>query len=144
MRRFLRRGIASTAAQDAMVLTCAVDGSPLRKIRSPQLRAPTKNSDGKTPSDIFMSACPHTRGAVYFWACFYAVTSISAPSQRASITLPRATFHACAMRKHFTRRSNDRRISCLRDSADIFAAGRSLPGFLTCPLRGLFLGLVEA
>ena len=34
------------------------------------MRAPTKNSDGKTPSDIFMSACPHTRGAVYFWAWF--------------------------------------------------------------------------
>ena len=32
------------------------------------MRAPTKNSDGKTPSDIFMSACSHTRGAVYFWA----------------------------------------------------------------------------
>ena len=25
-----------------------------------------------------------------------------------------------------------------------FTAGRSLPGLLTCPLRGLFLGLVEA
>ena len=34
------------------------------------MRAPTKNSDGKTPSDSFMSACPHTRGAVYFWAWF--------------------------------------------------------------------------
>ena len=35
-----------------------------------------------------------------------------------------ATFHACAMRKHFTRRSNDRRISCLRDSADISPPGQ--------------------
>ena len=35
-----------------------------------QLRAPTKNSDGKTPSDNFMSACPQTRCAVYFWAWF--------------------------------------------------------------------------
>ena len=52
MWRLLRRGFTPPAAQDPRVLTFAVDGSPLRKIRSPQLRAPTKNTDGKTPSDI--------------------------------------------------------------------------------------------
>ena len=64
-------------------------------------------------------ACPSARCAVFFGACFCTVIRISAPRQRASVTLPRATFHACAMRKHFTRRSNDRRISRLRDSAYI-------------------------
>ena len=119
----------------------------------------------KTLSDIFMSACPHpsplglyglgcgSNNDSYaptnrFWthscspplscllAWFYAVTRISARCQRASITLPRATFHACAMRKHFTRRSNDRRISCLRDSADISPPGAACPA---CPRSWLIL-----
>ena len=46
------------------------EDSPLRKIRSPQLQAPTKNSDSKKLSDIFMSACPNACGAVYFWAWY--------------------------------------------------------------------------
>ena len=116
-----------------------------------QQRAPTKNPDSKTPSDIFyvgLLTCAR-RGLIWglvrrqageeqfdhrlvriraacsiFWAWFYAVTSISAPSQRASSALPKSTFHACAMRKHFTRRSFDRSISCLRDSADISPPGQ--------------------
>ena len=84
----------------------------------------------KTPSDIFMSACPHpsplglyglgcgSNNDSYaptnrFWthscspplgcllAWFYAVSRISARCQRASITLPRATFHACATAQTF-------------------------------------------
>ncbi len=94
------------------------------------MRAPTKNSDGKTPSDIFMSACPHPSPLGCLLAWFSAVSRISARCQRASITLPRATFHACATRKHFTRRSNDRRISCLCDSADISPPGAACPA---CP-----------
>ena len=96
--------------------------------------APTKNTDGKTPSDIFMSACPHPSPLGCLLAWFYAVSRISARCQRASITLPRATFHACATRKHFTRRSNDRRISCLRDSADISPPGAACPVVLALGL----------
>ena len=77
-----------------------------------------------------MSACPHPSPLGCLLAWFSAVSRISARCQRASITLPRATFHACATRKHFTRRSNERRISCLRDSADISPPGAACPA---CP-----------
>ena len=144
---------------------------PCAKYARQNCCAPTKNTDGKTPSDIFMSACPHPStlgfcvlgcgsnnescaptnkrqqkccrifrthscspplGCLLAW--FYAVSRISARCQRASITLPRATFHACATRKHFTRRSNDRRISCLRDSADISPPGAACPVVLALGL----------
>ena len=77
---------------------------------------------------FWTQSCSPLLGFLLTW--FYAVTRISARCQRASITLPRATFHACATRKHFTRRSNDRRISCLRDSADISPPGAACPA---CP-----------
>ena len=109
MRRLLRRGIASPAAQDPRVLTFAVDDSPLRKIRSPQLRAPTKNIRQQKAVGYFLcrlahiraarsnlglgsstgrrgavrsSACPHPACAVRFWAWFYAVIRISAIEKR--------------------------------------------------------------
>ena len=84
------------------------------------------NNDSYAPTNRFwMHSCSPPLGCLLAW--FYAVTRISARCQRASITLPRATFHACATRKHFTRRSNDRRISCLRDSADISPPGAACP-----------------
>ena len=86
-----------------------------------QLRAPTKNTNCKNAVGYFLCRLAHIRAVrSIFWARFYAVTKY----KRAITALPKATFHACAMRKHFTRRSNDRRISCLRDSADISPPGQ--------------------
>ena len=47
-------------------LTCADDDSPLRKIRSPQLRAPTKNTDSEKLSAFFVGLPTYARrGLIY-------------------------------------------------------------------------------
>ena len=47
-------------------MTCAVDDSPLRKIRSPQLRAPTKNTDSEKLSAFFVGLPTYARrGLIY-------------------------------------------------------------------------------
>ena len=107
-----------------------------------RLNCEHRQTNRRKTSAGFLSACSPARCAVYFWAWFYVITSISTPSRRASVTLPRATFHACAMRKHFTRRSNGRRISRLRDSADISPPGAACPACSPARCAVYFWGVV--
>ena len=82
-----------------------------------------------------MSACPHTRGAVYFLGSVLcrnkhkrAMTARFLSVAKGNISRggqTTAVFHVCATAQTFHRRG-------------------SVPGLLTCLLRGLCLGLVEA
>ena len=112
-------------------LTCADDGSPLRKTRASKLLRTDKKFRRRFAVGYFYVGLSSPLALGLFVGLVLcrnedkrSMTARFHNVAEGNISRLRdAQAHACATRKHFTRRSNDRRISCLRDSADISPPG---------------------
>ena len=117
-------------------------GSTTGRQGAMKLRAPKKIPTAKTPSDIFYVGLLTYAWRGLIWGLVYVVTKykraviarfLSVAKGNISRLRDAQAFHAAVKRPPYFTFARQRRH---------LTAGHNLPGFLICPLRGLFLGVV--